>query len=795
MEAFLRLGFKQVTRNPGFALTAIISMASGIALNALMFAVVDALRNPIVPFSRADNLFTLEYLSQGRQDPATTFRILSAGARSLEGIAGFSTANRVVGTVAGNEVRTVTTVDHNFFSVLGSAPAVGRLTLSVDEVRVGTALAVVSKQFAERLRTDGEQGLPGSVTVDGVSHPVIGVAVTRGGIPTVSDVWLLDPTSNGTAGYYVARSRSAFDDKAVRKALEPVRRALDEVYSIDDGSGWFMEPVVRNRYRTPGFVLAVSAAVFALLLVAAANLSSLYLTKILRQKRDFAIRSALGASPLQVGLAAFAQIAVLSFIGLALGLLLCRWGLELLRTYMPPTGEYLPLAELRVNWRVLGAGCLVTAMAGVLVAVIPVYYAATKGTEASSGLIGTHVAGVDRALKRFFFGLIALETSVSLALAVSSGVLLASARRLSEIDLGFDPSYVVTAEVRLPQSLSSAQRFEALRTIHSEVARLPGVREVALLRLGALDDRSFSVTSADGTVRTRRMTEFSFQATTPNALRALGIPVLKGRDFDDADAVAPGAVIVDETMAQWMWPDQDPIGRSIKFGGPASRRPWHTVVGVSKSAMLRRQDVTLGPSPTIFVASHPFSQTVGASTLRARLMVRSTFSNATVVSALQRLSLLPNQGATLASPQELTTYTGYQRIKDSHRFVSLLFSGFAASSLLLAALGIYGVVSFVVESSMKEWGVRLALGSPRRQIVQSVVLVGLRPTIAGMAAGLLVSLWSTTLLSRYLYSVADVDGWSYHFGMVAVGLAALVACAQPARRALQGGIGELLRVE
>lgn len=795
----MRIALRQLLRRPGFAVTAVLSIALGIALNAMMAALVDGLRNPRVRFSTPETLFMMVYHpgEGGRRNSAIVFETIRDRARSLAGVADYRIAQEPVTTPSGVEQREVTQADGSFFRILGSPAASGRLSPTTEEVTSGETVAVLSTRFARRFADNPAQLR--AVTVGGVARRVVGTVDLDAAFPRTSDVWLLRSKPLVRSPMLLVRSGGASEIASLQSGLEPVRRELDALTNPGGRPGrWYLQRAVASAYDTPAFVLAVFAATIALLFIAAANLATLQLARVVRTRNEFALRAVLGAGRRQLAVAASAEILLVGAIGLVLGMLLSVWGLTGLDVLMPTVGEYAVLAGARLSFRVVGFAAGVTVFATLLIALVPAFVASRETHLASNPYSRS-----TKAVARAFRGLVTVETALSLALLTASGVLLRAAWTVIQVDWGYDTAPLVTAELRIPVSASpgsggrtvdSVAAHRLLDAALSDARGVPGVRDATLLRYGSPVNFTVTTIDAGGQATEKVLPHFRYQIVTSNMLRLFAIPIARGRGFTASDDARGTSAIIDEATANFFWPSQDPIGRRIRLGGLVSDRPWYDVVGVSKTALFGVSEAVIGPSLAIFIAAAPLAPVPGVSPYSARLVYRSANVN-TTLPALQRLSTEPPAGVTLVQPQRWDDFTGLSRVRTTHVFVLIVFAGFAVAGLLLTIIGLYGVLSFMVASRSREFGLRLAVGAPTRVLALEVLRDGLRPVMAGAALGLVLSLWSNRLLRAFLFDTDAIDPLVFFGAVVLIAITATVACWLPARRATTTDLSALLRAE
>jgi putative ABC transport system permease protein len=527
-------------------------------------------------------------------------------------------------------------------------------------------------------------------------------------------------------------------------------------------------------------LLALAGAVAFVLLIACVNVANLVLAQAASRGREFAIRAALGAGRGRLAAQLLAEGLLLAAAGGALGVLLAWAGTTTLAGSLPAAIRLAPFRNagvVSVDVQVLAFTAAVALATGLLFSLVPMLGAAR--TSPSSTMKAAGDRGGTARLTVLRHALIGSEVALAIVVLFGAGLMIKSVGRLVAVDPGLDPGSVLVMDVTLPQEdfYGPPVRTTFCADVRRELGGIPGVRSV-----GAISHLPLSGANAGRGLTLEGMVPpapdqgwgASYRLTCPGYFATLGIPLVKGRDFTDRDATtAPGVVIVNEEMARQYYGDQDPIGRRLKLGRPDSTNPWLTIVGVAGNVRHFGLDDELRRE--IF---RPYSQAAWPS---MTIAVKSPIEPAALVPSARRAlaRIDPDQPVSKIRTMEEVVAESM----GGRRFPMVLLTLFSAVALVLAAVGVYGVVSHLVAQRTREMGIRIALGAQRRELVRLVVAASMRPVALGLAAGLAGALLAARLLTTLLYGVTPSDP-SVLTGIAAVlGATALAACWLPARRA------------
>jgi putative ABC transport system permease protein len=798
----LRHAVRVLRKSPGFTAVAVLTLALGIGANTAMFSVLHQVLLRPLPFDKPDTLVALwmRFVGLGLPNDRNWVSVpelmdLREHAQSFSHIAAFRGAllNVRLGEAPENLVGAL--VSPSFFPALGVEPELGRVFLPEEEQAGRQRVAVISHALWQR-SFGGDADIVGRLLqIDGESARVVGVMPATFDFPddTVGftepvGLWLPlvigpEEVAAGARSNHglqvIARIRDGLSFEQAQADLARVSQRIIEGapdYHYEEvGFRVLMNPLLDQMVEgvRPALLVLMGAVAFVLL-IACANVASLLLARTAEREREIAIRAALGAGRGRLLRQLLTESLVLSVGSAAAGLLFANWALAALAA---GAGSSVPrLHQVGLDLPVLGFALLVAVATSVIFGLAPALRS-VRGSNASALKEGgrTVAGGTGHWLK---LGVVA-EVALSLVLLAGAGLLVRSFLHLLEVDPGFRGDHVLTMRLSLPESRygegASSQRF--YDELRRRVASLPGVESAGFTSALPLAGEGSSGTT---TLDTQAVTpdqaspEADRRCVTPGLFRALGITLVSGRDFDerDTDAAAPVAII-DETMARRFWPNQDAIGRRLKLGGPGGTGPWRTVVGVVRHVRYEALE-----SPSRVEVYWPHSQRPQRS---MALAVRTNAASQAMVDAIraQVLELDPDQPIrAVRTMQEILGQSTARR-----RLAMGLLTAFAALALGLAALGIYGVVSYSVGQRAREVGIRMAMGASRGQVLWAVMRQSLELVLAGVAVGLVAGLALTRLLGSLLYETSPSDPVAFGLGaLLLAGLAAL-ASYLPACRA------------
>ncbi len=804
----LRFAVRTLARTPGFTLVAVLSLALGIGANSGIFSVARALLLKPLPYANADRLVILWNTSPGLGITEDWF----STAQYFDIRQGNTTFDQVAIAIGGNENLTgqgdpsrvgAIRVSSNLLPMLGARPSLGRLFLPEDDVPGRAGTAVLGHGTWTR-RFGADPGVIGrAITLNGQPYTVVGVlpasfSLPREVLPTLGgaeDAEVLLPLPLGPEDATVRRG----EDYNLIATLKPgagvhqaqaemdaitrkLRDGFPEFYPANGGLTFAVVPLHEYVVGDVRHALVVLvAAVGIVLLVACVNVANLLLARAIGRQRELAVRAAIGASRWRLARQMLTESLLLATLGGALGLVLARWSLDGIR--LLGEGSVPRLHEIAIDGSVLAFTVGASLLSGLLFGLAPVWRLnhvavhdalkdAARGSGASAGW------GRGQALRR---ALVVGELALSVMLVVGAGLLVRSFIRLQQVPPGFNPSNVLTLELTMTgQKYGDATAvLDTYRDIWTRVSALPGVSAV-----GGVSSLPLSQMMAWGPITVEGRTPQPGEAfinvdqriVSTGYFRAMEIPLRRGRTFGEQDIrSAPRVVVIDQRMADQLWPNQDPIGRRVRRGGfdANSTAPWMTVVGVVGGV---KQDALDAESRAAMYLPH-----LQFPTRALTVVVRGPSSpEALTDSVRQQIRALDPE---LPMYRVTSMAARLDKSLAERRFSMLLLALFAALALGLATIGIYGVMAYFVTQGTRELGIRMALGASPRAIL--LLVVGQGAAVA--AAGLVIGLGAAFALSRFmeslLFGVGATDPLTFTAIPLALALVALLACYVPARRA------------
>jgi predicted permease len=783
----LRYALRQSRRSPGFTLFAGMALALGIAATTAVFSVMDTVllrplsyRDPsrLVMIWQDDSNFGFP-----RNNPTPfAFTQWKERNRVFEDMAALKHDSLNLTGHGAPEYLHADTVTANFFSVLGVNPVRGR-TFSTNDADPGAPLTAVLSYGLWVRRFGADPQIVGQdLLLSGAKYTVIGV-MPRGFrfLDPKIDAWL---PSQWTSQFIESEKTSHSLTMVGRlKSGISVAQAQGEMIALGKQltatDPWDADAVLVPLHEQISgnarpVILELLGAVAFLLLIACANVANLSLARGSARAREIALRLALGAERRRVIRQLLTESLLLSCVAGALGLLLAFWGTRLLVLLVPSGTSATP----QVDSRLLVFTVLVSILTGVLFGVAPALRtsrAAVLGPLKEGGAqsgIGTG----GHALRR---GLVVSEVALTIVLLTGAALMLRSFERLYSQDPGFRPDHVLTLQTHLPRPKYDdfARRTQFYREVTLRVTTLPGVAAAGYatdLPLAASGDGSL-VTVENRPVDPKHMLIANVRVVTPGYFRAIGMKLLKGRFLAQTDgADAPKTAVVNETMARTYWPGIDPIGRRFKRGPLQSNTPWWTVVGLVFDMRQGGMEVPVRPE-----AYFPFEQ--ADFFWPDSLAVRTAGDPLTVANEVRQQVWQVDKDQPVANVQTMSDLV--ESSVAQSRMNTLLLGAFAAIALLLAALGIYAVLSFAVTQRTREIGVRIALGARFGDVLNMVLASGARLFMAGAAIGLIAAFSLARLMSHLLFEVSPGDFVSYASVVVVFAAIAFLACIVPARRA------------
>jgi predicted permease len=796
--ADLRYAFRVMSRAPSFAVAVISVLALGIAANTTIFSIVNAVLLRPLPFVEPDRLVRIFTRTPGGRlfelSPGK-FYGWQRDARSFEGMAMYQCCGfrelALTGEGAARSIR-ATAVSAGFFEVVRARPALGRV-FRPEEDRPGGRHAVILSDRFWKTEFGGHPDVIGrTVKLNDEAFTIVGVMPATASLGSwtgmASDVWIplaLTDEQRAERGnhnrYGVARLNGDVALAQAQAEMNAISARLAREFPRSDG-GWgaviipMQEEIVGNS-RT--MLLMLLGAVGLVLLIACANVGNLLFTRALSRRKEIAIRSALGAGRGRVFQQLLTEALLLAGAGGGLGLLLAYATMTSASTLL---ASQVPRAEeISIDGPVLLFALGISMLTGVLAGTLPAWRAGRSDLGGLNGALkegGRSDGAIGLGTRRL---LIVCEVALSLVLLMGAGVMIQSLLVLRHGDTGFDPNNVLTMRVRLVDARypSPAQRLSFFDAALQRIRALPGVESAGTINDLPFADGSSQTLLLEGSTSQREPVALQVRQITPGYLRAMGIPVLRGRDAVDSDAEV---LLVSQDAAKLYWGDDDPIERRAAL--PFSKTVLRPVVGIVGD--VKQRSLTEGPTPTAYYSTREPSG-------RVTFVVRTSVPSATlvqpVVAAIRAID--PEQPV-------VDIRTMVQVLDDKltpQRFSAHLLGVFAGVALLLAAVGIYSVLSYIVRGRSREIGIRRALGARTSDILRLVIVEGMSPVLVGVAAGAIAALASAGVMRTLVFGVSASDPVTFAAVGATLTLVALIASLAPAYRALRLDPVKSLRAE
>jgi putative ABC transport system permease protein len=784
----LRFGLRMLLKNPGFTFVAALTLALGIGANTAIFSVVNAVLLRSLPYRDPDRLVLLsQYRAVAEMDGANgeTYLEWRDQAKAFEQIAAYTFYSAVLTGSGEPERLAVGKVSTDLFATLGVAPALGRAFTPAEYTDGGEPVVILSDGLWRRRFGGDPQVIGRALTLEGQSRTVVGIMAPGFRFPEESDLWLPLALNSGCPRCIhlsvLARLRAGVTSEAARADLSvilerkrqasPVAYADTRVRVITIG-----ERLVGNVRLA---LLVMFGAVAFVLLIACANVANLLLARSAARQKEMAIRSALGAHALRLVRQLLTESLLLSLMGGAAGLLAAKWGVKLL-VAMSPAG-IARVGESEVDGRALGFTCVVVVLTGLIAGAFPALQASktdVSGTLKELSGARSGQGGARRALS----ALMIAELALALVLLIGAGLMIKSFLRLLAVPRGFNPDGVLTLSLS-PSAAKypwqSPQLSAYLQESLDQIRALPGIQSAALASALPLagPTRLLFVEIEGRHEEPGKEPSVDANFVSPEYFQTMGIQIRAGRPFTSQDgAEAPRVVIINETLVRRFFPNENPIGHRLSFMG----NELATIVGVVGDAYNRGLDSEVYPE--VYGPGMQNPKFMG------NLLVARVVFGQNNPSGLSSLAAAIRKQAQAIEPNEPVNQvvTMDERLSNSvaiRRFQMLLLGVFANIALVIAAVGIYGVISYAVSQRTQEIGIRMALGAQASDVLRMVIWRGMRLTLIGVAIGLAAALALTRVMKNLLFNVSATDPAT--FALIALLLVGgtFIASYIPARRA------------
>jgi putative ABC transport system permease protein len=796
----LRYALRQLVKAPSFTAIAILTLALGIGACSAIFSVVNTVLLRPLDYPEPDRIVVI------RETQVPKFPEFSVSppnfvdwekqTKSYEHLAAYSGAGLNL-TGEGEPQRLVgVKVTAHYFDVYGVKPILGRFLLPEEDAVGKNHVVVLSHGFWQRVVGGARDVVGRAIQLNGEPYTVVGVAPSGFGAASEVDVWTPmafkpDETDNKNRGaHYVnaaGRLKPGVTVAQAKAELEVIATQLAQQYP-DSNKGWgiFMMPMQDYTVRDVKPVLyTLLGAVGCVLLIACANLANLLLARATARHREISIRAALGASRARLVRQLLTESVVLSLCGGLAGLLLARWGLDALLALAPTS---LPrVTEIRLDSGVLVFSLALSVLTGLIFGIAPAWLAARADVNEAlkQGSRGSTEGGARGRLRS---ALVVLEVTFALMLLGGAGLLARSFMQLAHVDPGFNPENATLLRLSLPQKKYALpeQQNAFADALLDRVKTLPGVQAAGITQSMPLVNDMVLGFNIEGrpAIAPSDLPSTNYYAVTPDYFRAMGIRLIRGRIFTPQDdAKAPRVAIVNETMARQHFPNEDPIGKRINItNGPDT---WREIVGIV--ADIKQYGVDKATSAQSY---EPFAQVPFSS---LNVVVRTSGPPAALLGALRPAVYALDKDQPIGAIRPLEEIMADSLARQ--RFAMTLLTVFSLVALVIAAVGIYGVMAYNVVQRTGEFGIRMALGAQQGDVLRLVLAQGGKLIGIGLVVGLAATLAASRAMGSMLFNTSAQDPLTLGMITVLLGAVALVACLLPANRATKVNPIEALRTE
>jgi predicted permease len=786
----MRYAARILRKNPGFTMTSVVVLALGIGVSSAMFSVLHTVLLRPLPYRSPEQLAMLwrelpkQNLREGRSAYWNVEQLRSQS-RSFTDIAAFDGASGTLTTADDAEKISIARVSANFFALLGVRPLLGR-TFSAKEAEQRQRLVLISYRFWQT-RFGGSPGaINQSIHADGLPARIIGIVpATFPAFLADADVWephTMVPDwevvrrARGSGFWAViGRIRANATFEQAQQEMNAIARSLDEQLPLAERNrGISVVPLTLQVTgpRARMALLMLTCAVLCVLLIATTNVGSLSLARSAGRKQEMAIRAALGANRARIVRQLLAENFILAIASGVLGLFVAEVCIRLVIALKP--ANLARLNEVSLNAQVLGCALALCLFTGILVGLAPAITAARDNLRPSGQEGGRGIAGgvATREIRR---ALVVTEFALALILLAGAGLLIRSLWSIENVHLGFRPERVLSVQLSTPASMAAGQRANFYTQVLEQIESLPGVESAGVIEnflISNSSEQMVSIEASTGTVS--EDLRLRLDAISGGFCKTLGSPLLRGRLFSVQDGPdSPKVAIINDAMARRLLPGRDPVGKRFRLGESGA---WTTVVGVVGD--MRRQGLENAPVPQVFV---PMTQDPSR---LATLLVRTSMDDplriaGSVHAAVRRVE----KYAPLYGVATLDSQIG--AFLSERRFQTLLLIVFSGIALVMAAIGIYGLIQYSVAMRTQEIAIRMAVGAQTGEIFRATIGEGLKLCLIGLALGALSVLWLGGAASSLLYGVSATDPRSLISVSLLLVTVATAACYVPARRAMK----------
>jgi putative ABC transport system permease protein len=782
----LRYGYGMLVKSPAFAVVAILTLALGIGANTAIFTVIYGVLIRPLPFPQPDRLQALWTLfASGDREGASLpdFVDWRQQAQSFDAMAAFTASSGVLGGVDEPERLIVGRATGDFSKIIQIAPVIGRFFNEAEDKPGAAKVAMLSYGLWQR-RFGGRSDILGqTIQISSVPYTVIGVAPAELDVVRKVDLWSplampVDPnTRRSDFLHVIGRLKPGVSPDQAQAEMSAIGERLKQEYPVSNKKVSVQTvPLHQDMvHNVRPILVSLWAAVGFVLLIVVANLSNLLLARNAVRHKEMAMRVALGCKSGRMVRQLLTESVLLAVIGGGVGIGLAIGGLDALLKAVPKTISLGP--PVKVQAPVLLFSMAVAIAAGLLFGLLPSLSAA-RANLSDALKEGGRSAGAERhGVRR---ALVISEIALSLLLLVGAGLMIRTVSRLERVDLGFRADDLLTFRVMLPPALyKEPQAIAFFGQLVSRLRTLPQVKSAAavtdLYLGGGSDYLSFVVQGLHESDALGEAIDAEPRAITPGFLSTMGIPLIRGRDFTESDnAQAAPVAIINQRLASRYFPNQDLIGKRLAFSNPGGPLQWREVIGIIGD--VRQDSLASDPYPEIVL---PFAQNPDTA---MTVVVHTTGDSSGLLDAVRHELKAQDANAPIYALHTMSELTAASTAGPSFQMYGM--GGFAGLGLLLAMVGIYGVMAQAVTQRTAEFGIRMALGARPSEILQLVLSYGLRLTAIGLALGMVGALLMARFMTSFLFGVSAHDPLTLAAVALMLALAGLVACYIPARRAM-----------
>jgi predicted permease len=805
----IRYGLRVFRKNPSFSIIAMLTLALGIGASTAVFSLVNTILLKPLPYPNASrivmpwrsNLVDSTFGSESFPWQPLEFSQLKGTATAFQNLGAFKKDEFNLTGSGSPELLEGVRASAGFFPALGMVPLLGR-TFTAEEDKPGGALVVVLSHRLWKSRFGGDPGVVGGVIdLNGFPYTVIGVMPAEFtfpngegmpvgvDLPKYAQLWvpLALPAAPGPGPSdlcVIAESKPNMGLAQMTEDLKTFDRRWVERFPRS--KGWFSQAVPLTKQTvadTQRPLLLLLGAVGVVLLIACSNVAGLTLNRSLGRRKEFTLRGALGAQPGRLVRQLMTESVLLALSGGILGTLFGEASLYLVKRFGPASIPHLREASLDLRVVVFALG--VSLITGIVFGLAPAF-GATRMNLVEALKEGGQRSGGSASAPKIRNVLLISQVGLALVLVVAAGLLVCTFYQLARTDAGFDATHVVTFELPLPSSKYKDvdHMAQLYQQVQQRLQATPGVQSAGFATIvamgGPTDSTDIRIPGIPPPQPGSPSRFVNYLFVSPNYFATIGTPLQRGRDIADGDTLATVPVtIINSAMAKKYWPGEDPVGKQVGVGW--TKIPLRTIVGVV--ADIKQVSLREEPAPAMFV---PYTQNEIKTYPNMQAMqyaVRAKGDPATITAGVRKAVNAVDPDLPIANYATLTTLVDTSMTAD--RFAMLLLGAFGAVAVILAAIGMYGVISYSVMQRTPEIGVRIALGARREQIFVMILKQGSRLVCAGIAIGLIGAFTTTRLMMNFLYGVQPTDPFTFTGASLLLVAVALLACYVPARKAMK----------